>query len=295
MARPEWLRTFVAIYRAGSVTDAARLRGLSQPAASQQLAGLERAVGAALFVRSPEAMVPTERGRALYGEVCSAPDQLESVLSGLDAGRVPRSRPALRVGSSAELFAAEVLARLASIEVPVVAHFAEDADLLARLERGEIDLAVTSTSPLRRSLEAVPGGEKRFALVGPPHLVPDAGFSSLDQLGDWLCGRDWVAYSLELPLTRRFWQTQLGRPFAANLRLVAPDLRVVLGAVVAGLGISMLPSFVCAGALEAGQIAELHPIAELVAPEPWYVCFRHGEATRPDVAALLDTVATKVR
>ena len=43
MSRPEWLRTFLAIYRAGSVAEAARLRGLSQPATSQQLAALERA------------------------------------------------------------------------------------------------------------------------------------------------------------------------------------------------------------------------------------------------------------
>ncbi len=267
--------------------------GLSQPAASQQLAGLERAVGSALFVRSAEGMVPTERGRSLYGEVCSALDQLEAVLAGLDAGRVARSRPALRLGSSAELFTAEVLARLASVEVTVVAHFADDDDLLGRLERGELDVVVTSTSPPRRSLTAIAGGEKRFVLVAPPRVAPDAPFSSLGRLGDWLTGRDWVAYSLELPLTRRFWQTQLGRPFSANLRLVAPDLRAVLGAVVSGLGISMLPSFVCAGALGSGQVVELHPVAGLVAPEPWYLCVRQGEATRPDVAVLLDAFRAK--
>lgn len=291
MARPEWLRTFVAVYRAGSVTDASRVRGLSQPAASQQLAGLERVVGSALFVRSPEGMVPTEAGRALYGEVCSALDQLEGVLAGLDGGRVQRSMPAIRLGASAELFAAEVVGRLAGVEAPVVAHFADDVELLGRLERGELDVAVTSTSPSRRSLSAVPGGEKRFVLVSTPHLVPEAGFSSLQALGDWLAGRDWVAYSLELPLTRRFWQTQLGRPFAANLRLVAPDLRAVLRAVVCGLGVSMLPSFVCAGALDSGEVDQLHPIAGLVAPEPWYVCSRQGEAGRPGLAKLLAALA----
>src|SRR5487761_2023933 len=104
MARPDWLRTFVAIYRSGSVTDGARLRSLSQPAASQQLSGLERVVGAPLFVRVAEGVVPTERGRALYADVASALDQLEVVLSGLDAGRVDDWRAAVRVGSSGELF-----------------------------------------------------------------------------------------------------------------------------------------------------------------------------------------------
>lgn len=287
MARPEWLRTFVAVYRAGSVTDAARLRGLSQPAASQQLAGLERAVGAALFVRGPEGMTPTERGRSLYGEVCSALDQLEAVLAGLDAGRVTQARPALRLGSSAELFSAEVLPRLAASALSVVAHFADDVELLARLEHGDLDVVLTSATPPRRSISAQHVGDKRFMLVGAPHQASEAGFGSLRHLGDWLTGQDWVAYSLELPVTRRFWQAHLDRPFSANLRLVAPDLRAVLGAVICGLGVSMLPSFVCAGALADGQIVELHPIADLVAPEPWSVCFRQGEASRPDVAALL--------
>ena len=53
MAASEWLRTFVAIYRSGSVTEGAALRGLSQPAASQQLAALERGSGNPLFVRAP--------------------------------------------------------------------------------------------------------------------------------------------------------------------------------------------------------------------------------------------------
>jgi len=92
MARPEWLRTFVAVYRAGSITEAAHLRALSQPAASQQLAGLERAIGTPLFARSPAGVVPTARGRALYAEVAAALDQLEAVLSVLEV--VPLEQPA---------------------------------------------------------------------------------------------------------------------------------------------------------------------------------------------------------
>lgn len=42
MARSDWLRTFIAIYRTRSITEAARFRGISQSAASQQLIGLEK-------------------------------------------------------------------------------------------------------------------------------------------------------------------------------------------------------------------------------------------------------------
>lgn len=287
MSRPDWLRTFVAIYRAGSVSDGARRRALSQPAASQQLAALERAVGGRLFVRAPGGVVPTARGRALYGEVASALDHLELVLSGLDRGRAAPAGEPLRIGTTAECFAAEILPRLPASGLDVVAWFGDDADTVERLQRGEVDVAVTSRGPLRKSVEVVPAGQQRFVLVGPPDSTPPPRFRSLGAVGSWLAGRDWAAYSLELPLTRRFWQAQLGRPFSGRLRLVAPDLRVVADAVARGIGCSLLPSFVCTDLLAAGRMVEIHPVADLVPPQPWYCCVRQGEAGRPAIAALL--------
>ena len=61
MAVSEWLRTFVAIYRSGSVSGGAEQRNLSQPAASQQLASLERRIGLPLFIRTPHGVEPTRR------------------------------------------------------------------------------------------------------------------------------------------------------------------------------------------------------------------------------------------
>jgi DNA-binding transcriptional LysR family regulator len=288
MARPEWLRTFVAVYRAGSITDAARLRSLSQPAVSQQVAGLERAVGTSLFVRTPSGVVPTERGRALYVEVAGALDQLEAVLVGLDAGHVAPAGAPLRLGASAEYFAAELVPRLARLELGVVTQFATDEQLLEHLEHGELDAAVTSSAPARRSISALRIGEKRFVLVGPPGALARPELGSLEAVASWLAERPWVAYSRELPVTRRFWQVHLGRPFPSHrLRLVAPDLRVVAAAVAEGMGCSLLPSFVCADQLAAGRIVEVYPVEGLLPPEPWFVCLRDGEATRPDVARLL--------
>jgi DNA-binding transcriptional LysR family regulator len=120
--------------------------------------------------------------------------------------------------------------------------------------------------------------------------VPAAPFGSLAALGDWLAVRSWVAYSLELPITRRFWQMHLGRPFSARLRLVAPDLRAVTGAVERGIGCSILPRFVCAGALDEGKIAEVHPVSELIPGQPWFVCVRAGDVARPAVAAFVELV-----
>jgi DNA-binding transcriptional LysR family regulator len=61
--------------------------------------------------------------------------------------------------------------------------------------------------------------------------------------------------------------------------------------VAGGIGCSILPEFVCAEALADGRIAQLYPVADLIAPEPWYLCFRQGESTRPLVAQLLESFA----
>ncbi len=284
MTKPEQLRTFVAVYRARSVTDGARERGLSQPAASQQLAGLERAVGGPLFVRTPRGVEPTARGVALYVQTASTLDQLEAVLAGIDRQRSEPPSAPLRLGSTAEFFSSLVLPRLGPTELDIVASFGPDPALLEQLERGELDVAVLSSVPGRRTFESVPIGQKSFTLVASPGTAPAAAFRSLSDLGDWLARQSWVAYSLEIPITRRFWQVHLGRPFSARLRLVAPDLRAVTGAVERGIGCSILPRFVCAQALDEHRIEEVHPVSELIPGEPWFACFRSGDMARTPVA-----------
>ena len=293
MARSEWLRTFVAIYRTGSVTDGAAVRQVSQPAASQQLANLERAVGTSLFVRTPRGVEPTRAGGDLYTQVGEALDRIEGVLGDLDTGYIQLPRHRIVVGARPEVFEHVVLPRLAAAEAVGTAvfdaKFGEDGDLIEALVRGDIDIAITNLTPARRVATSTPIGTRTFALVAAPRLAPPARFRSLERLGDWLDDQPWVSYSDELPLTRRFWQTHLGRPFGARLRLVAADLRVVAAAVEAGMGISLLPEYVCRAALDAGHLYEVHPIRDLVASDPWYASVRPTDATRLDIA---ETIAT---
>jgi DNA-binding transcriptional LysR family regulator len=287
MATAEWLRTFVAIYRTGSVTEGAALRSLSQPAASQQLKSLERSVGTPLFVRVPHGVDPTRSGRELYVTVADALDRLEPVFTGLDGGAVPPGTPALRFGSSPEFFSYGVVPHLGGDTPNLVVRFGPDAELLSSLHHGELDVVVTTTVPSRRGLAPVPLGTTRFALVSAPGHLAGPPAADLGELGRALAGTDWVAYSSELPRTRRFWQSSLGRPFAGTLRLVAPDLRAVAGAVARGLGVSLLPEYACAAGLAAGDLIEVYPVGEVVPAEPWYAVTREADLVRDQVASFV--------
>jgi DNA-binding transcriptional LysR family regulator len=248
---------------------------------------LERTLGESLFVRKPGGMEPTDRGRRLYATVAEALDGLEGVLRDLDTGTVRTPESPVRFGSTPEFFAAEVLPRLGRLDLAVTATFGSDAELFTLLERGELDIVVTGSTPPRRSIGATTVGASRFVLVAAPAVVASSPLHSLHEVATWLEGRPWVAYSLELPRTRRFWLTALGRPFGARLQLVAPDLRSVLRAVELGLGVSLLPEFVCGDALAQGRVIEVFPVSDLAPEEPWFACTRQGDVARSAVRALL--------
>ena len=60
------LRYFVQIVDSGSITRAAAVTGVAQPALSQQLAVLEHELKVKLLERSPFGVTPTAAGRILY-------------------------------------------------------------------------------------------------------------------------------------------------------------------------------------------------------------------------------------
>ncbi len=287
MSRSDWLRTFLAVYRSGSVTEGAHHRGLTQPAASQHLASLERTLGGSLFVRKSTGMEPTQQGRELYARVAEPLDGLEAVLRDLDAGAVHAPEPPVRFGSTPEFFSAQVLPLLVDLDLAVVVTFGSDQELFSLLDRGELDVVVTSSTPPRRGIDATTMGANRFVLVAAPTVAPSTALDSPEDAATWLANRPWVSYSLELPRTRRFWLSAFGRPFGARLRLVAPDLRAVLKAVELGLGVSLLPEFVCIEALTERRVVEVIPVAHLTPEEPRFVCTGQRGASRGALRAFL--------
>ena len=66
------LRAFSEVVRCGSISAASSTVFLSQPAITQAIAGLERTLGTALFIRASTGMFPTEPGRLFAARVDQA-------------------------------------------------------------------------------------------------------------------------------------------------------------------------------------------------------------------------------
>lgn len=81
------MKTFVRVAELGSLSAAARDLGLTQPAVSQQIAGLEQQLGAQLLFRSTRAVSLTDAGSGYYRQIkpiLAAVNEAEEALHGLN-------------------------------------------------------------------------------------------------------------------------------------------------------------------------------------------------------------------
>jgi DNA-binding transcriptional LysR family regulator len=262
------------------VSAAAHTLGLTQPAVSQHLSGLEAALGQRLFLRKPRRMELTDRGQALYSNVAEAVERLEGVTT---QGAV-MSEPLLRLGAPYEFFEArllEPLSRAPALSLSV--ELGSSAALLDRLEEGALDAVVSTVKRVSPSLTHRGLFEERFWLVAPPKTpVP-----SRRRLPAWLREQRWVAYGPDLPIIRRFFRQVLGARLAVTPRLSVPDLRAVLRAVELGMGVSVLPDYLCHDAVAAGRLCVVHAPDDPVSNDLWWVTARRA-VLDPRIAGLFD-------
>jgi DNA-binding transcriptional LysR family regulator len=169
------LRALLAIEESGSVSRAAEILHIVQPAVSRQLRLLEEDVGAALFVRSRRGMELTEAGQLLVGharralreldqakaEIAPAPDAVSGIVT---IGVLP---------STADLLVAPLVAALKQQYPKLMVRISIGyAGYLQKwLEDGEVDVALLYDPKPSALLEAEPLLHEALYLVG----LPDAG------------------------------------------------------------------------------------------------------------------------
>lgn len=142
------LRVFVAIYEARSLTGAARVMYVTQPAISQSLARLRRDLADELFFREARRMMPTPFAEELYPSIRSALERIDGAVAtrGFDprtSGR--RFRMALSELGELYWFAPITEAMAAAGDGLCLETEALDHSTIAdRLARGAVDLAINS-------------------------------------------------------------------------------------------------------------------------------------------------------
>ncbi|MDM7829758.1 LysR family transcriptional regulator [Cellulomonas edaphi] len=294
------LRMLRAIADTGTITGAAALLGVGQPAVSQQVRRLERRLGTALLDRSGRTVRLTEAGEVLarhgaaVGVALRAATAEVAALTGLRAGRV---RLVAFPSSSATLVPRALVALRASHPgLQVTLDEAEPPEALRALRSGECDVALAFDYPgvgLGRGEDDLAGLVTRH-LLDEPMLValPDGHPASGDdvlQLAD-LADDDWIA---GCPRCRgHLLSAALACGFAPRIAHATDDYVAVLALVEAGLGVAMLPDLV-------RPVAERQP-GVVVRPAAGTSTRAVHAVTAPDllrvpaVAATLDALAAAV-
>ncbi|MGW5939689.1 LysR family transcriptional regulator [Streptomyces celluloflavus] len=284
------LRTFLTVHRAGSLTRAAVLLGLSQPAVTSQIRTLERRLGRPLFLRNARGVTPTTLGDELAHKVAPHLDALTEITeAGLDEGSATRT---LHLAGPPEFTAERALPALSPLiaqGLSIRTAFGPAEELLTGLAAGHHDLTVTTARPRGGLLTATPLCDEEHVLIAAPRWAerlggPDAlragGVRLLDPV-------PLVEVHESLPLIARYWSAVFEARPAASAAVIATDLRAVLACVAAGAGLGVLPRYLCTEALDNGQVVALldPPVPPL---RTYFLVVRTGTLGRPHIARAHD-------
>src|SRR5690242_16080078 len=282
------LRTFVTVHRAGSFTRAAALLGLSQPAVTSQIRTLERQLGRPLFLRQARGVTPTSIGDELAHEAAPHLDALVEIAErGLDDESSLRT---LHLAGPPEFTAERALPALTELTgddgqgFALRASFGNAEETLEGLAAGHHDLAISTARPRGALLTATALCDEEHVLVAAPRRAEEIGSGVLRRKGaPALENLPVVEVHESLPFVSRYWASVFDSRPAASGTVIVPDLRAVLACAVAGAGLAVLPRYLCANALERGQVVALHDPA--VPPlRTYFLVVRTGTLAMPHIA-----------
>jgi DNA-binding transcriptional LysR family regulator len=158
-------RTFLAVFREGSFSKAARAMGISQPTASRHIEALETAIGTRLFTRLPGGLAPTEAARWLVPDA-EAMAAAAAALQRASSGGKRDESGVVRL-TAAELIGHEVLPDILSAFCGRYPRIVLELKLSNRNEdilRGDVDIAIRMGRPRQQALLARRIGEVKLGL-----------------------------------------------------------------------------------------------------------------------------------
>lgn len=286
------LRTFVTVHRAGSFTRAAALLGLSQPAVTSQIRTLERQLGRPLFLRQARGVTPTTIGDELAHKAAPHLDALVEITeAGLDDDSSLRT---LHLAGPPEFTAERALPALTELTgedgqgFALRASFGNAEETLEGLAAGHHDLAISTARPRGALLTATALCDEVHVLVAAPRWARQISTGTLRCKGALALERLPVIEVHEsLPFVSRYWASVFDSRPAAPGTVIVPDLRAALACAAAGAGLAVLPSYLCAPALERGDVVALHHPA--VPPlRTYFLVVRTGTLAMPHIARAHD-------
>jgi DNA-binding transcriptional LysR family regulator len=225
----EIMRSVVGISESGSITKAAKLLGLSQPAISAQIKRIEHAVGGSIFQKSANGSATTELGKLVLTQarkILEANDQLLLLRGTLSEDN------SIRLGLS-NAYSRKIIEGMSKSDMANICIYADNSAEIAKcLLDGFIDIGIF------------------LSLSGMP---PDAAVDIIGQRDDevtWVRSNDFTL-SPGAPVPLLTWPGQImhdlmiqaleRKGMVYRIAFSSPDYYARIEAAKAGIGLTILP------------------------------------------------------
>jgi DNA-binding transcriptional LysR family regulator len=250
------LTAFVKVAEHLSVSAAAADLGISKGVVSKRVAQLEGAVQAALFSRSTRRVALTPAGetylefaRQALRAVADAGERLRDLRQEL-SGQIRLTAPVSWGQKVLAGLLPEFLALHPAIEVELLL-----GDRLMDIAYERIDIALRMTASATPELAVTPVAKLDFVVCAAPSHLATAGVPAAPaDLVNHPCMSYWRESSDDAWRLERRGQAQTVR---VRGRYHANNPEAVACAALAGLGVAMLPLYVCVDDLAAGRLVRL--------------------------------------
>lgn len=279
---------FACVAQLGSFSAASRELGVSKSLLSRHVDALEKKLDVRLLERSTRKLSLTNSGRLLLPHCHAILEELDAVR---DTIALVRSSPQglVRIGCpvsvSLHLIRPRLpafLARFPEVRIDMVVTnraidlYSEGVDLALRV-RAEMNepggVIVKPLARVERILVAAPSYLERFPIAEPDDLSNVATLDISSNTGR----HNWLLQTLE----------NSSKSVEHLPRLISDDLDMLRDAAVQGLGVGLLPRFMCKSLLVEGRLVEILPDWQPTSAS-YYVVTLSRKGMRPAVRAFLD-------
>lgn len=210
------IEIFHAVLQAGTITGAAKLLSISQPAATKLLQQAERQIGFALFTRVRGRLHPTSEAALLRAKIEKISDEVNE-LKRLSANLKPMVQQVLRVVSTPTLANSLV----SKVIIQVRKSFAESKiELYTQHSREMLNSILLRESDVGLTLQSIehPGIRCETLCQGSVMVIAKKGYWSAEEVGrpvsiDRLAGSNVVGIAT---------RDELGRKLYAHLESLSP-------------------------------------------------------------------------
>ncbi len=256
----EIMRSVVGISEAGSITKAAKLLGLSQPAISSQIKRIEHAIGGSIFLKSANGSSTTELGKLVLiqaRKILEANDQLL-----LLRGASPEDQT-IRLGL-ANFYSQRAMEGMSKAAMSNVCIYSDNsAEIAKSMLDGYVDVGVflsVSEMPVDAAIDVVAQRDDELTWVRSKDftLSPGAPIPLLTWPGQ-------IVHNVMIQALER-------KGMIYRIAFSSPDYHARIEAAKAGIGLTLLPTALIPAPLLA---ANEYYLPKLAVPK-LVLCAREG-------------------